>query len=173
MQEKIYGFIKQYRPLMFVLLIGLLLMLIPNSCQKSSEIESKQTELDFSLETFQKKLESILEAGEGVGRVRVMLTQKTTASKVYAEETRLTEREQQNGEHEDRNFDQDRKPSIISDGSGKELPVTVKQIFPELMGAVVVCDGAESTRVKTFVTETICALTGITYDKIAIIKMKQ
>ena len=41
------------------------------------------------------------------------------------------------------------------------------------MGAVVVCDGADNVHVQTFVAETVCALTGITYDHIAIIKMKQ
>lgn len=173
MREKVFDFMKQHRPMILVLLIGLLLMMFPNSCQKAERIKESQSELDFSLESFQKEIESILESGEGIGRVRVMLTQKTTASHIYAEETRLTGREQQNGENEDHNYDQDRKPSIISDGSGKEIPITIKQVFPEFLGAVVVCDGAESAHVKSFITETVSALTGISYDRIAIIKMKQ
>ena len=173
MKKKLDLFFKKNRSLMLLLFLGLVLMLLPNSCDESAGKESEKSVLEFSIEDFQKKLEAILESGEGVGRVRVLLTQKSTETNIYAEETRSTEREQQNGEYEDKNFDYDKKPSIISDGSGKQVPVPVKQIFPEFMGAVVVCDGAESIKVKSFITETICALTGITYDRIAIIKMKQ
>ncbi len=173
MQKKLDVFIKNNRILLLALALGLILMLLPNGCQKSEDKKPSQNAVNFSLDEFQKKLESILASGEGVGRVRVMLTQKSTETYVYAEETRSTEREQQNGEYADQNFDYDRKPSIISDGSGKQVPVTVKQLFPEFMGAVVVCDGAESISVQTFVTETVSALTGISFDRIAIVKMKQ
>ena len=89
MKEKAYNFIKKNRTLALVLLLGLILMTVPTSCEKSEDDVAIET-LDFSLEEFQKKLESILQAGEGVGRAKVMLTQKTTSSYVYPEETRYT-----------------------------------------------------------------------------------
>lgn len=173
MQQKLEHFFRKNRTLIILLFLGLIMMVLPNGCGESTANETKGSSLEFSLDEFQKKLESVLASGEGVGRVRVMLTQKSTEANVYAEETRSTEREQQNGEHADINYDYDRKPSIISDGSGKQVPVTVKQIFPEFMGAVIVCDGADRIQVQSFITETVSALTGISYDRIAIIKMKQ
>jgi hypothetical protein len=37
---------------------------------------------------------------------------------------------------------------------------------------VVVCEGADSTKVQLNLTEALCSLTGITSDNIVIVKMK-
>ncbi len=156
---------EKYRTFLIVIMIGLLLMLIPTSCEQGSELDSSQTEPEFSVESVQKEIEAMLAKSEGVGRVKVMLTLKSSIEHIYAEESQITRN------HEE--TDSDRKPSIISDGSGKEIPVLIKQMYPEFLGATVVCDGAEHIKVRTFITEMIYALTGITADRIAIIKMKQ
>ena len=160
--------IAKYRPFLIVMLAGLLLLLLPRACEGKTEPERSEPEA-FDLSAFEERLERILAEGEGVGRVKLVLTLKSTMENVYAEEARTTQRKGAT----DSDWDSDRQPSIVSNGAGGEVPVTIKQIYPEFLGATVVCDGAENPRVLLFLTEAVASLTGIPTDHITIIKMKQ
>jgi len=50
--------------------------------------------------------------------------------------------------------------------------VVIQKTYPEFLGAAIVCDGAEMSRVRTSITQTVSSLTGLSSDKITIIKMK-
>ena len=163
----------KYKYLLIIVLVGLILLMLPigKSTEKKAEAESAQA--SFDLEAFERRIENILESSEGVGRVKIALAMKSGMESVYAEEARVNTREQKgSGESTDRNQDSDRRPSILSNGSGGETPVMVKQVYPEFLGATIVCDGAENPKVRLYITDAVSSLTGITSDRITVIKMK-
>ena len=57
-------------------------------------------------------------------------------------------------------------------GSGQQDVVITQQRYPLYQGAVVVCQGAGKASVRLAVTEAIAALTGLTSDKISVVKWK-
>lgn len=164
---------KKYKYILIIVIVGLVLLVIPSFGGDKKSADIKQEKEVFSLSQFEDRIESILESSEGVGRVKVALAVKSSMESVYAEEARVNTREQKgSGDARDYNQDYDRKPSILSDGSGKELPVMIKQIYPEFLGATVVCDGAENPQVRLYITEAVSSLTGISSERITVIKMK-
>ena len=56
--------------------------------------------------------------------------------------------------------------------TGGESPVMIKQLYPEFLGATVVCDGADQPQVCAAVIEAVTSLTGISSERITVIKMK-
>lgn len=172
MQEKIKIIWEKYRFFLIIVLVGFVLVLIPTSCEQKEEVSHNHTLQGFSVETLQKEIEDILKQTDGVGRVKLMLTLKSGIEQIYAEDARVTQDTQESESNSEYRADSDKRPSVISDSTGAETPVLIKQIYPEFLGATVVCDGAENARVRSVISDTIGALTGITADRIAIIKMK-
>ena len=60
---------------------------------------------------------------------------------------------------------------IISNGDG-ENPVVTKYIYPEYQGALVISQGAQNPDVRLQLTNAVASLTGLTTDKVTVVKMK-
>jgi stage III sporulation protein AG len=140
-----------------VLLLGLVLILLPtgNSGDKKSEGEVDIPALSapaFSLESEERRLSETLQQIDGAGKVQVLLSLSSTASRELAE----TEGE----------------PLVVSAGSGVQAPVELWYDYPEYLGAVVLCAGADNPRVKLDITNAVVSFTGLGSDKITVIKMK-
>ena len=58
----------------------------------------------------------------------------------------------------------------INRGSGQQDVVITQQRYPVYQGAVVVCQGADRASVRLAVTEAVAALTGLSSDKISVVK---
>ena len=104
-----------------------------------------------------------------MGNVNVILSIESGPEKVYAKEEKQSIKKSDEATKES---DSEGRPSIISEGSGKEVPVLVKERYPKFRGAVVVCNGAERTDVRMSVIEAVGALTGLSSDRISVVKMK-
>ena len=79
---KIPDFIKKYKFVLLILLIGIALMLIPGT----KKTESKENTIESIVQkenTTQKELESILEMIYGAGKVKVMLQERSGEEKIY------------------------------------------------------------------------------------------
>ena len=97
----------------------------------------------------------------GVGKVQVMLTLKSGTELHLAEDT-----DEQSGSSSKSKTE----TVILSRGSGSQDIVVTKRIYPEYQGAVVVCQGADTPSVRLAVTEAVRALTGLSTDKISVVK---
>lgn len=165
--DKVVPFIQKYKYLIVFFFLGLLLITFPSGEKEEKRIQKENTVVDVS--AFEKKIESALASCEGVGRAKVILSVDSGSEYIYAKEARESKREDENASQSDL----DTKPTVMSEGSGKESPVLVKEIYPEFRGALVICDGAEVLNVKTEIFDAVSALTGLSSDKISVIKMKQ
>ena len=60
--------------------------------------------------------------------------------------------------------------TIISAGGGAQEAVELKTVSPQYLGAVVVCDGADSPQVQLAVTQAVAQFTGLSTDHISVLR---
>lgn len=152
--KKIKNFAGKYRYAVLVLAVGMVLMLLPTSGEKTDEAEEVpqvQENADVARE-----LEEILGQIDGVGKVKVMLTVASGETTVYQFD--------ENGENRD--------TVIITDSSRSEAGLIQQVNPPVYLGAIVVCQGGDSAVVRLDVIEAVSKVTGLGTDRISVLKMK-
>lgn len=156
-KQQFLKLVKQYKYVALVLCAGLVLMLLPEkpNAEKAAAQPSASEE-----QTMEQKLEQILSQIQGVGKVRVLLTVASGERVIYV-------------------FDEDRSDTnstreavVITDGNRTQTGLVSQVLPPGYLGAVVVCQGGENPGVKLAVVEAVCDATGLTADKISVLKMK-
>lgn len=159
--EKIMGWIRKYRFVVLILLIGVGLMLIPFGSKEESEAGNQPitpTQPDISEE-----LSRILSQIDGAGEVSVMLTVRTGTSTVYQTDESVT-----NGENGSTKQD----TVIVTDENRVQSGLIQHIIYPEYRGAIIVCQGADNVQVRLNIMEAVARITGLGMDKISVLKMK-
>lgn len=153
-------YLKEYKWIALILAVGLVLMLLPESKKESQVIQLPEE----NTETQEQELEAILSQIQGVGRVKVLLTVSQGEQTIYV-------------------YDEDTSDTIDSGTSRREVVVVtdesrsqsglVSQVLPPVyLGAVIVCQGGDLPGVRLAVVEAVGAATGLTADKISVLKMK-
>ena len=161
---KLQRVLGKYKFVALILCLGVVLMLLPTGSggQKGQTAVQTQTEergQSFDLEDLERRMESALSEINGVGEVTVVLTLRSSGEEVLAQDT-------------SEGNSSDRETVIVSTGSGTEEPVSVKTIYPEFQGALVVCQGADNASVKLEVLKAVSAITGLSSDQISICQRK-
>ncbi len=151
---------KKYKFVLLVVLVGIILMLLPVSSQtkETEENKSQIPQESFDLAAMEQRMEEVLGKIDGVGKLRLMLTLQSGTRLTLAEDTQR---------------DQDRTQREIvtlNRGSGNQEIVITNRFYPIYQGAVVVCQGADSSAVRLAITETVQALTGLPSDRIRVAK---
>ncbi len=181
--------------LLIVLLIGILLLVIavPVSPSSSGDKEadsgwegeegkvqpSDGSSGKHSLEEYEayleKKVASSLEYVEGVGKVEVIITLKSSAQKVIEKDQtsdgRSTEEEDSVGGTRKETSRTSEKTSIyMQSQDGSQMPYVSKELTPEIEGVVVIAQGGDNAVVVQNITEAVQALFGVEAHKIKIMK---
>lgn len=154
----------KYKYVLLVLLVGLLLLLLPSGEKKeqgrSNAVLTQEGAGQFSREALEEKMEHALSQVDGAGEVHVILTLKEGPRQVLAQEGSATETTRETA------------PVLAARGSGVQEPVTVQEVGPSYLGALVVAQGAGDPSVKLALTKAVSALTGLGADKISVCKGK-
>lgn len=161
---------QKYQYFLLVVAVGIILMLTSMPNLKKEQPEEEQETGAFQLSEFEQQVEQVLTKIDGAGRVQVTLSLQTGGESVYASDVN---RSTQSSGADSSSENYQSAVSIISDGSYGEAPILVRSDYPKFRGAVVVCDGADSDRVKLDMTDAVRALCGLSSDQISIIKMSQ
>lgn len=139
--------------------LGVILMLFPYLFypkEKEEEKTKKATENEvYYSEILEKKLTELVEAAEGTGRAKVMISLESTAESVWAKNAT------------DSNSAKSEEHVKVNDGEGEEL-VLVTEIYPRVRGVAIVCDGGGNSAVKKRITDIVAAALGISANKIAV-----
>ncbi len=145
------------------LALGALLLCLPKSADSRSGSTDTQTAPEFSLESEEKKIAQALEKIEGVGNVSVILTLKSSP------EQRIARDESTQYRSLDAGYELQSESSVvkIQEGSGVQQPVTLKYIYPEYKGALIIAENAGAA-IKLEITNAVAALTGLSSDKITV-----
>ena len=153
---------KKYKFVFLIILIGIVLMMLPTGKKAQTTSKAATTEEVFSLADTEEQMTDILSHIAGVGKIRVMLTLKSGTQLQLAEDVSRADKES------DTKYDSE--IVTINRGSGNQEVVVTDQIYPTFQGAVIVCEGAEQSSVRLAITEAVAALTGLSTDKISIVK---
>ena len=152
----------KYKYVLLVLLIGMILMAIPDRAGEP-EIAISDEPAGESM-TLSQQLTQILSQIEGVGKVEVLLTESRGAEAVYqTDEDSVKSSDSQTVRVE---------TVIIQNQDRGEYALVRRMDPPSYLGAIVVCQGADRPAVQLQVIEAVAAVTGIGTDRIRVLKMK-
>lgn len=158
-------FLAKYKPVLLILLVGIILMLLPvgsrEQKQETAVQPSEKTEQTVSL---QDRLSAFLSQMAGAGKVQVLLTEAAGEQTVYQSDKDTSTND---------NSQTDRSDTVILTGSTRNQEGLICQVNPPTyLGAVVLCQGADQPSVRLAITEAVANATGLGYHKITILKMK-
>ena len=143
-----------------LLLLGLLLVFVGTPSKKE---EKKESGLTFDEEEYEKKLESrlteLLEAVNGVGDVRVMITLEGSATYTYA-----TDVSQDSGSTG--SLKRESTVVLSLDGNSKKDPVVSGYVLPRVKGAAVVCTKPLTPTLQAKVIGVVSSALGVSSSKI-------
>ncbi len=170
---KIWAAIKKNKFVMIVLLVGLVLILLPTGARgDKDETQAAETpDVAFSLAEQEKRIAQALSKIKGAGEVTVVLTLKSGAEQILATDLSVSGSAREEGESTENSTETKSSTVIVSTGSSNEAPVTLKTVYPEYLGALVVCQGADDPAVKYQLVKAVAGLTGLGTDKIVVSKM--
>lgn len=154
--RKLFSLVQKYRYVLLVLLIGVGLMLLPD-LNKEDESDGVTINESDSYDQTQ-ALTEILSQIDGVGKVSIMLTWETGEEYIYQTDA--------SGSAEQWDT------VTITDQDRAEQGLIQKTIAPKYRGAIVVCEGAENVAVRLSVIEAVSDATGLSTDRISVLKMK-
>lgn len=153
--------LEKYKYVFLILLVGILLMVLPEG--KRQELP-QQTAGEPARPELQQSLSSILSRIAGAGRVEVLLTEAAGQRTVYQADEDLKKTDAS---------EETRRNTVLLSGSGREETGLIRQILPPTyQGAIVLCQGAGDARVKLAIVQAVMSVTGLSADKITVLKMK-
>jgi len=162
-KASVTAFFRKYRWAAFVLVLGLFLMSLPEKEAQANISEAFQDQTN-SEKDLQQELEDILLKLEGAGKVKVLLSVASGAENHY----QTDEDSQRTADAMDR-----RVETVIVTAQDRSQQGLVRRTDPPVyLRAVVLCQGADSPSVKLAVVDAVGTATGLTSDKIAVLKMK-
>lgn len=182
--EKLKHIKKDY--ILIGLLVGVLLLVIaiPTKEKSSTPIvtETGQTdnaqgsETKNAVEVLEQRLVGTLGKVDGVGKVEVMLTQKSSGEKVVEKDTPITdistdEKDSTGGVRTSRESTSGEATVYEKDENGNQVPYVVKELEPEIFGVLVVAEGGGDPVVVNNITDAVMSLFGIEAHKIKVMKM--
>ena len=159
--EKVRLWIKEYRYVILVLVLGILLMMLPQGKTEEKKDDNVLIPETEAVETLQEQLEQLLSHVQGAGKVRVLLTEAEGERVIY----------QTDGEQSSQNST--RADTVIVSDSARAESGLVQQILPpSYMGAIILSQGADSASVRLSLIEAVSNATGLSSDRISVLKMK-
>lgn len=158
----------RYKYVMLVVLIGVALLLLPTGKkQQAAETTTPAAdETQQSLSDTEAQMEAILSKISGVGQLQLMLTVEASAEQQLAQDTELS----YSGETSAPDSYTRKSQTVVVSGDSEDAPVVTRKIYPVYRGALVVCQGGGNPEVQLAVTKAVAALTGLSSDRITVIR---
>ena len=157
--------IKKYKYILLTALLGVLLLPQEEKRAKPASDTPSAAE-NFDREALQKEMETILSSLDGVGRLSLMLT--VEGGGVYE----LAQDESASLKSCGEEVDERTKKTetvVLGSGAGAEVVVTHSR-YPRFVGALIVCEGGDRADVQLNVTQAVSALTGLSSDRITVVR---
>ena len=158
LRGKAGSLIGKYKYVLVVLLVGIGLMLIPEKSDSVSAPTQTAVTVQFPDQT--EALTGILSQIQGVGKVRVLLTLASGEQTVYQNDQTVDASRTNN------------ETVILTDADRNQWGLVQKILAPQYRGAIVLCQGAGDSSVRLAVVEAVSDATGLSTDRISVLKMK-
>ena len=161
-QRKLQSWFKQYRYGILIVAIGIFLMLLPGKSDTSESAKLADTAISAE-SSVSEELTDILSQIQGVGKVRVMITEATGAETVYQTDLDSTDSADTSSRREE---------TVLISTQNADAGLIRTVTPPTYLGAVIVCQGGADPTVRLAVSQAVSAVTGISTDRITVLKMK-
>ena len=154
--------IGKYKYAVIVLVIGLGLLLLPEKSAPTPQIPEENKSNSTAIES--ESLTEILQSVQGAGEVQVLLSVANGAETVYQTNSDIST---------SADGGTSRTETVIITDSQRNEAGLINQIKPPTyLGAIVVCQGADSPAVKLAIVEAVSKITGLSTNQICVLKMK-
>lgn len=157
--------------------IGIILIFFSGSKTNSRDDLKLLNEFDETqyISELEGRITSVVQSIDGVGKAKVMLSLETTESYKFAtEEKHQTDVSQDLKEGDEQRVsertDSENSYIIVEDENGNKKALVETSYTPQIKGAVVVCNGGDSSAVKNRVTEALTTILGIGSSKVCVVK---
>lgn len=161
--RKIGSILKKYRYAIAVLALGVILMLLPTGKSRQAQKTEPVPAATTAEETLDSRLEAILSQIQGAGKVQVLLSVAQGERTVYQTDGDVTGGETGSS----------RTDTVIVTDSQRTQSGLIQQVLPPTyLGAIIVCQGADSPAVRLAIVEAVSGITGLGADRISVLKMK-
>lgn len=125
----------------------------------------------------EQELEELLSCMEGVGKVRVMITLRSTGEEIVekdrpAARSNLSEQDGTGGNRSTSDLNNEEETVFVTDSDGRQVPYVRKTMQPVVEGVAVLAEGGGNETVCRNISEAIQALFDLDANKIKIAKMK-
>ena len=202
MIEKIKNFATNRNNLLVLILAGILLMVIAlpvdNGKEKTEDAaetsgptadiinndsfllngteEVQDTETEKYIAMMEQKVEELLCKMEGAGKVKVIITLRTSVEKIVEKDipvsrSNTTEEDSQGGMRTVNTMDTG-ESTVYSTAGNASQPYVVKTVSPEVEGVLVLAEGAGNGTVSRDLSDAIQVLFGIEAHRVKIVKME-
>lgn len=138
--------------------------------EKATVEESGVSDKDY----LERKLEELLGQVDGVGKVKVLITYKSSSEKIVLQntETDTSSEEETDGTQTRKSNEKNVREETVYDKSDSgETPYVVKEIEPEIEGVLVAAEGGGNSQTAKNISEAIMALFNIEAHKIKVMKL--
>lgn len=161
--------LKSDKKAVLLVLFGAIIMLAVVLVDFSPDKNDKpicSTDSDYENE-LEEKLCSLVSNINGAGRVKVMLTFESTGESVFAcdSEENVENKGKESGNRKIKN------EYIILKNNGDETGLQIKDVYPKVRGAAIVCDGAADPIIKGQIISVVSALFDINSTDISVAEM--
>ena len=146
-----------YRPVLIVLLAGILLMALPERKERQAPQPAAVTaEEKTDLEA---RFSRVLSSMDGAGKVQVLLSEAAGEQILYQ-----FDEEQREGQRQ--------RKTVLTGSAQRGEQGLVRQILPpRYQGAIVLCQGGNRPEVRLSIVKAVTSATGLTSDKVTVLKM--
>ncbi len=174
-----------------ILLFGLLLIVINlpvksaskskgDSAQTDSSASATQVKSVMTFDTYVKDLENglekLLSQTYGVGKARVMISVRNSGkSNLFVQKnvskSQTEEKDSAGGSRSQTEYSEEGSVVYTNTG-GSNSPYVTEEEMPEILGVIIIAEGAGDARIVSDITEAASALLGISVNKIKVLKME-
>ena len=158
--------LKRYKYVALTAVLGIVLLLLPGGNEKKQEGGAPDAAEDFDRTALQEEMEEILSSLDGVGHLKLMLTVDGGSAYELARDEAQT---QKRGGEDTGERTQKSETVVLGSGASAEVVGTHSR-FPAFIGALVVCEGGDRAEVRLRVTQAVAALTGLSSERITVVK---
>lgn len=150
--------------LMIAGVIGVVLIMLSEISFPSTKKNTEVTHGDYIayVNNLTDELTNIISNINGVGACKVMITLKNTSESIYAQNSEISTNDSSSSENNE---------YVIYNGENGDVPILLKENFPEIEGVAVVCSGGDNIAVREQIIKCVSALFNISSNRISVSKI--
>ena len=128
------------------------------------------------IDSLENKLEQTIEGMEGAGKVLVMITLKDGGEKILDKNQPYessSEIEKEEGKETEKASIKSDQETVLVEVDGNTGPIVLQELYPDVEGVVVVCEGGDNQGLSLQIKETVQALFSVDAHKVVVCKLQQ